>query len=236
MTKGRGPATKDQRGWGPLYGWRSPLHALCATVDTFPGAWFLLDRPAPALVAHVRLDDERAVVLRLQSGDTSAAAVLYGWFRDPVWRAILARLPDVALAEDVLRDTFRTVLEKIGSYTPTDVSVGFWIRRIAVNKAMDAHRLRARDQALQERLQADTESARPASPPRPDRALEAEDTARDVQTSLSRMNDRYAEALRLRMLDDLPRETCAERLGITLGTFDVLLHRAAKAFRKVYPP
>lgn len=209
---------------------------MCATVVALPGGPVLNDRPpAPTSVAPT-LADERAVVARLQGGDRTAVAVLYGWFRDPVWWAILARLPDVPLAEDVLRDTFRTVLEKIGTYTPTDVSVVAWIKRIAIHKAMDAHRLRARDRAIEERVQRDPEALRPSAPPRPDRGLEAEDTARDVQLSLSRMNERYAEALRLRMLDDLPREACAERLGITVPTFDVLLHRAAKAFRKVYPP
>lgn len=176
------------------------------------------------------------MVARLKAGDRTAVAVLYGWFRDPTWRTILARLPEPALAEDVLRDTFRTVLEKIDGYTPGEVSIGFWIRRIAVNKAMDAHRLRARDRALEERVAHDPEALRPAQPPRPDRGLEVEDTARDVQISLSRLNERYAEVLRLRLLEDQPRETCAARLGVTLGTFDVLLHRAAKAFRKVYPP
>ncbi len=57
-----------------------------------------------------------------------------------------------------------------------------------------------------------------------------------IDTSLGLMNERYAQALRLRLLDDKSREECAEALGVTVGNFDVILHRAAKAFRKVYPP
>jgi DNA-directed RNA polymerase specialized sigma24 family protein len=57
-----------------------------------------------------------------------------------------------------------------------------------------------------------------------------------VETSLSRMNPRYAEVLRMRLIEETPREACAEKLGITVGNLDVLLHRAAKAFRKVFPP
>ena len=57
-----------------------------------------------------------------------------------------------------------------------------------------------------------------------------------VETSLSMLNERYAEALKLRLIDDLEREECAAILGVTLGNFDVILHRAAKAFRKVFPP
>ena len=50
------------------------------------------------------------------------------------------------------------------------------------------------------------------------------------------MNKRYARVLSLRLLQGRSREDCAELLGVSIGNFDVLLHRASKAFRKVYPP
>ena len=50
------------------------------------------------------------------------------------------------------------------------------------------------------------------------------------------MNERYATALRMRLLEEKSREECAQILGVTVGNFDVILHRAAKAFRTVYPP
>jgi DNA-directed RNA polymerase specialized sigma24 family protein len=34
------------------------------------------------------------------------------------------------------------------------------------------------------------------------------------------------------LVQELPREECARRLGVTIGTFDVLLFRAVRAFRK----
>jgi RNA polymerase sigma-70 factor (ECF subfamily) len=34
------------------------------------------------------------------------------------------------------------------------------------------------------------------------------------------------------LIQELSREECARRLGITIGTFDVLLFRAVRAFRK----
>lgn len=191
---------------------------------------------ARASLSHrVPLDDERAVVLRAQRGDRVAAAQLYAWFREPAWRTIVARCPDRTKAEDALRDTFRKVLERLGSYTPRDgTSIEAWIRTIAVHCAMDVHRADQRDRRLEDRVAAD-------DPPsggfaRPDRALEREDTARDVERSLALLHPRYAEVLRLRLLEERPREACAELLGITVGNLDVLLHRAAKAFRKVYPP
>jgi RNA polymerase sigma-70 factor (ECF subfamily) len=182
-------------------------------------------------------EEERAVVARLQRGDRSAVAVLYGWYGDRLYRqAILPRLPVPEAAEDVLRDTFRTVLEKIGTFTWQDRSVYFWLRRVAINKAMDAHRARQRDQRLADAAEREEELAGPARAPRPDAGLEQADLQRMIGLSLDKLNPRYAEALRMRLLEDRSREECAAHFGITVNNFDVLLHRAAKAFRENYPP
>jgi len=185
----------------------------------------------------IPIEEERAVIIRLQQGDRKAFATLYGWYGELIFRqAILPRLPIRELAEDCLRDTFRTALEKIDTFRLDKRSIFFWLRRIAVNKAIDVHRLHKRDQALSDRLQeADAPPMAPA-PPRPDRGLEIDDTRRLVEASLANMNARYARALRLRLIEERSRAECAEILGVTIGNFDVILHRATKAFRKVYPP
>ena len=82
-------------------------------------------------------DEERAVVERIRRGDRAAFAILYRWYATN-FRVILSRLPTRDRAEDCLRDTFRTVLEKIERFEYADRSIFYWIRRIAVNKAMDA--------------------------------------------------------------------------------------------------
>ncbi|MEN0062794.1 MAG: RNA polymerase sigma factor [Myxococcota bacterium] len=173
------------------------------------------------------------VITRLQQGDRAAFATLYEWYGDLVYRqAILPRLPNPELAEDCLRETFRTALEKIGSFRIENRSIFFWLRRIAINKAIDIHRRRQRDQRLADAVHQEPEM-RP-TPERPDRQLETEDVRRHVERALENMNARYARALRLRLLEDRSREECADEMGVTVGNFDVILHRAAKAFRKVY--
>jgi RNA polymerase sigma-70 factor (ECF subfamily) len=181
-------------------------------------------------------DEERAVVERLKEGDRTAFAILYGWYGDPVFRAILARFPDRDLAEDCLRDTFRTALEKITSFTYDNRSIFYWLRRIGVNKAMDVHRRRKRDLDLADRVRVQPQHTMASQPARPDRGLEADDAKRDVEICLGRVNPRYAKVLRMRLIEERSREECAEILGVTVGNLDVLLHRACKAFRKVYPP
>lgn len=185
----------------------------------------------------VPIEEERAVISRLQGGDRSAVAVLYGWYGDLIYRqAILTRLPIPELAEDCLRETFRTAIEKIGTFRLENRSVFFWLRRIAVNKAIDMHRLHRRDERIAEHAQVDPEMPIAAELQSPDRGVEVEDVRRMVETSLGNLNARYAKALRMRLIEERSREECAEELGVTVGNFDVILHRAAKAFRKVYPP
>jgi len=163
--------------------------------------------------------------------------VLFQWFADALYRrAILPRLPVPELAEDVLKDTFRIALEKIEKYTDQDRSIFFWLRRIAINRAIDVHRARKRDRRAIENPDVTIERTMSNPPPAPDRAPEIEEVRQAVEAALGQLNPRYASALRLRLIEDKDREECAEALGVAVGNFDVILHRAAKAFRKVYPP
>ena len=176
------------------------------------------------------------MILRLQQGDRQAAATLYGWYGEPLYRqVILPRLPNVEQANDCLAETFCTVLSKIATYKFQNLSIFFWLRRIAINKVMDLYRRQGRTAELPENV-AEDEGAMIEAPPRPDRGMEVDEAKRDVEISLSRLNPRYSEVLRLRLIDERSREEAAEVLGVTVGNLDVLLHRAAKAFRKVYPP
>lgn len=183
------------------------------------------------------LEEEQLVVQRLQSGDRAAAGILFQWFADGLYRrAILPKLPVPELAEDVLKDTFRIALERIDTFTQHDRSIFFWLRRIAINRAIDVHRARKRDRKPLDHQQATIDRTMSTPPPQPDRAPEIEETRSAVNRALEKLNPRYAEALRMRLLEDRDREECADALGVSVGNFDVILHRAAKAFRKVYPP
>ena len=55
--------------------------------------------------------------------------------------------------------------------------------------------------------------------------------ARNVLAAIS---PRYRRAIELRFLEDRPREQCAALLEVKLGTFDVLLLRALRAFRQAW--
>ena len=192
---------------------------------------------------HFTLDQEREMVLALQKGDRQAAAWLYETFSDVLFRkVILSRLPYIDQAEDVLCETFRIALEKISTYTLIDRSIFFWLRRIAINLIVDTYRKQVRKRELAERILARdaVDMVMGSKSTTADDVLvkveEEEDTKDMVHKALEKLNPRYAKALRMRLLEDQSREACAEEFGITVGNFDVLFHRASKAFRDNYPP
>src|SRR5215471_11395294 len=69
------------------------------------------------------------------------ASPLYG-------TVILPRLGDAASAEEVLRDTLATAVEKIRRFTWQGKSVYPWLRQIAINKVYDVHRQSRRSRRL----------------------------------------------------------------------------------------
>ncbi len=67
--------------------------------------------------------------------------------------------------------------------------------------------------------------------------IEAQERAasnRTLQSAMATLNDRYRRAIELRLVDERSREECAAILEVTVGNFDVILHRALAALRKAY--
>ncbi len=182
-------------------------------------------------VALVAIERERDVIQRIQGGDRAAAAELYHWYSEPIFaRVIMPRLPVRELAEDVLKDTFVTVLETIGRYEFRGLSVYFWIRRIAINQAHSLYRHDARWQRISPTIPVEMVTGTP--PIEPDRAIEHAESRQEIESVLATLNPRYARAIRLRHLDDLDRAECAAALGVRIGNFDLIYHRACAAYRK----
>ena len=185
------------------------------------------------------LAEEKKVIQAAQNGDREAAAKLYEWFGIKIFRqVIIPRLPEVDRAEDVLRDPFRIVFEKIEQFKAIDRSIFFWMRRIAINLVIDAYRKQVKKRKIAESILARDaiSEVMGAAEKSPDQGLYDQDARDLIDRSLDKINPRYAQVLRLRLLQEETREACAEKMGITVNNFDVLLHRACKAFRDNYPP
>lgn len=184
----------------------------------------------------VELEEEQRLVEEAQAGNLDAMRPILERYAQPLYgTVILPRLGDAASAEDVLRDTLATAVEKIAKFTWQGKSIYPWLRQIAINKVFDVHRQSKRSRRLADALV--HEVAVESDPDHHADALLIADQERRahrdrIGETLELLADRYRTAIELRLVQELPREDCAKQLGVTIGTFDVLLFRAVRAFRK----
>jgi RNA polymerase sigma factor (sigma-70 family) len=177
---------------------------------------------------------ERACVARARRGECAAFAELYRAFAPRLYAQVLyPKLGDRAAAEDALSETFRALMEHLHGLSREDAPLWPWLHRVATNKALDVHRQRTRGRrALSsfEALLVPLADAADAG-----HELERQAGHRELRGRVGRvlaeLPPRYARAIELRFLEDRPRDACAALMDVKLGTFDVLLLRALRAFR-----
>jgi RNA polymerase sigma factor (sigma-70 family) len=188
----------------------------------------------PATAAE--LEEEQRLVEEAQAGNLDSMRPILERYAQPLYgTVILPRLGNAASAEDVLRDTLATAVEKIGKFTWQGKTIYPWLRQIAINKVFDLHRQSKRSRRLADAMahEVATESD-PESHADAQLMLEQERAAHreKIQACMGLIAERYRLAIELRLVQELTREDCAKRLDVTIGTFDVLLFRAVRAFRK----
>ena len=186
----------------------------------------------------VELEEEQRLVEEAQAGNLDAMRPILERYAQPLYgTVILPRLGDTSSAEDVLRDTLATAVEKIRRFTWQGKSIYPWLRQIAINKVYDVHRQSKRSRRLADALV--HEVAVESDPDSHADAILIADQERRahrdrIADTLQLLAERYRLAIELRLVQELPREDCAKQLGVTIGTFDVLLFRAVRAFRKQF--
>lgn len=184
------------------------------------------------------LDQEHQLVREAQDGNLDAMRPLLERYAAPLYgTVILPRLGDAVSAEEVLRDTLATAVEKIRRFTWQGKSIYPWLRTIAINKVFDLHRQTKRSRRLADAMAHEVAvESDPAS--HADALLIADQERRahraKIDQAMAQLQERYRTAIELRLIQELSREDCARRLGVTIGTFDVLLFRAVRAFRKQF--
>jgi RNA polymerase sigma-70 factor (ECF subfamily) len=180
--------------------------------------------------------EEHELVLRAQAGDRTALGKLLERHGPALYRSVLLpRLGSEAAARDALSETYARVVEKLDRFVWQNVGFYPWLRVVALRVALDA--LRARKRLLvwdAEDVEREVDAAGHETPiderlsERRDR-----DAARaKVEAALTAIHPRYAKVIKMRILEERPREEVAAELEVTPATFDVLLHRAVAALKK----
>jgi RNA polymerase sigma factor (sigma-70 family) len=182
------------------------------------------------------LEAERLLVVKAQSGDRVAMGELLKRYGGPLYATVLLpRLGSEAAAKDALSETYAKVVERIDRFQWQNVGFYPWLRTVALRVALDALRARKRTVLWEaEDIQREVDASQTTTPL--DQAVQErrdrEAAKARVEVALGRIHERYARAIRMRVIEEKPREEVAAELGVTPATFDVLLHRATAALRK----
>ncbi|MFO0626593.1 MAG: RNA polymerase sigma factor [Polyangiales bacterium] len=206
-------------------------------------AWALSAYGAPGFNRMATLDpagaEEQRLVEAAQRGDREALKVLLDRVARPLYAAvILPRVGAPADAEDILKDTLLRAMERLETFRWTGAGFFPWVRQIAVNLVIDHVRRNQRRNRLEERLERQAADVMPLHHAGAEEALiEQQERAvalRMMESAMGELNPRYRRAIELRVVEERPREECAAEMGVTMGNFDVILHRALAALRKAY--
>ncbi len=170
----------------------------------------------------------------IAAGDHAAFAEIMSRYKTPLYRFILRYVGATADAEDILQETLTKVFSRASTYDPA-WKASVWIYRIALNKCRD----HGRKQKLRKYVSWDFGRNGSAELP------EVQDLGPDVEhiVAYRQQYDRLAQAIEslphnlrsalvLNAIEDRPQLECAEILGVSRKSVEMLVYRARKKLRE----
>ncbi len=150
-----------------------------------------------------------------RKGDSKAQFELYRLYYKNMYNISLRIVNDTQEAEDIMQEAFFSAFENIGSYSG-QVSFGAWLRRIVINRSLDALKkrrldLQSIDEAPEQEVAEDTDTDKERE------EAEAAETKR-IHRCIKLLPDGYRVILSLYLLEGYDHEEIAEITGITAST------------------
>lgn len=182
------------------------------------------------------------LLARLRAGDEQAFVALVRRHHAAMLSLAAGYVPSMAVAEEVVQDTWLGVLRGIGGFEGRS-SVRTWLFRILVNRARTAGARERRSVAIGDpgpavdRSRFDATGHWAAPPERwveeADDRLDAAKLAGRLRSAIDDLPDRQREVVTLRDVEGLSSEEVCSVLEISEGNQRVLLHRGRSRLRQV---
>ncbi|MCB0291791.1 MAG: sigma-70 family RNA polymerase sigma factor [Calditrichaeota bacterium] len=191
----------------------------------------------PALTVEMspqQLAAERRLVAQARQ-DPHAFGKLFDRYYDAIFRYILHRTANAALAQELTSDTFYKALDKLWTFRWRGLPFSSWLYRIASNE-VNAHYRRYRnyhtssldddrDRLADDLSEADRELLAAEA------LLEEDVFFRELHRQIAALKPKYQEVITLRFFENKKLREIAEILGKSPGTVKSLLHRALAQLR-----
>ncbi len=181
------------------------------------------DRLLADEVAAVQISDEE-LLRRLRFGETAAGETLARRYYPTLMRYLIRVVGSNHLAEELLQQTWLSVLEHIDKFDVGSNSGGFkaWLFRIATNKANDSWRSRGREKAAKTGLKLVTEQQAGDASQR----MDASEQQEKLRRAIAQLPENQRQVLLLRYYSEMKFVDIAQTLGCPLNTALGRMHKA----------
>jgi RNA polymerase sigma-70 factor (ECF subfamily) len=174
------------------------------------------------------------LVERARGGDHGAFRMLVERHTDGVARMVAGMLGGSDQIDDVMQETFIRFYSSLDRFR-TESSVGTYLKRIAINQALD--QLRRRKRLLARFLSRDDGRQNlPEPPAEHGRTIEERERDALVQRAIAALPEKQRAVVLLRMIDGCSTEETAEILGIAYGTVLSRLSRGQERLKDLLSP
>jgi RNA polymerase sigma-70 factor (ECF subfamily) len=171
--------------------------------------------------------DEATLIQRAKEGDPAAFAEIYDRHQPAIYRYILYRVGDAAIAEDLTSEVFVRLVDRIEDFTYQGRPLLAWLYTIAHNLVTDYYRSteRATMIPLDEHLVADVTG--------PEDATGHTLAQQRLVAAIDQLTEDQRQVILLKFFEGLDNETVARLLGKSCGAVKALQHRALAALWRI---
>jgi len=171
------------------------------------------------------------LVCAAQAGDQQAFGRLYDHYLDTVFRYVLYRVGDRALAEDLTSETFLRALRRISSVSYQGRDVGAWLVTIARNLVLD----HVKSSRYRFEIATDEIADRSSTDGGPEHQVVAEATNAELMRCVAQLGEDQQECVTLRFMVGLSVAETATLMGRNEGAIKALQHRAVRRLSQLLP-
>jgi len=164
------------------------------------------------------------IILRAQSGDREAFAILFEQYKNLVYKTAYLMLGESAEAEDALQEIFVQVYKSLSGFDPGKAAFTTWLYRLTFNHCLNQRRKKRPFTLPLEDISPALKSEFPG-------AQLAEEEV--LQQAIGKLTDKQRAVVILRYFWDLPYAEIAQILDVPLGTVKSRIDLALKTLRKV---
>lgn len=175
------------------------------------------------------MEPDAVLVVRFRDGDEAAFELLVRRYEVPVRKLVYGYVRDTMAAEDIAQESFLQAYQRIDSLGKVE-AFRSWLYRIAINRARDELRRRARKGELAGEEGEERVMQEPDPIALGDR-LEARELGRSLFLAIAELPEKYRRPLILKEVEGMTYAEIGELLGWPMGTVQIRVHRARLRLR-----